>query len=307
MKKIPIIIDCDPGVDDVLAIMLAHTKEELEIKAITTVSGNVTLNYTTHNARLAAGLIGLQVPIAAGADQPIVKKRVTASKVHGEDGFGGYASLFPQEQLAPLSTLSARELLYKTLMESEEPITIVAIGPLTNIAILLLAHPEVKEKIAHICFMGGGMTVGNVTPTAEFNFYVDPEAAQIVFNSGIKLTMIGLDVTTQADIRKEDILRFEKIEGEIAQIGTKILDSYASVDAALHDPVAILALTNPELLQGEDLFVQVETNEGSTRALTYADRRHGRHPQENCHVIWKIDRAKFLDEMEQALRYYATY
>lgn len=305
MKRIPIIIDCDPGVDDVLAIMLAHSKEMLDIKAITTVSGNVTLNYTTHNARLISKLIGLDVPIAAGADRPIVKQRVTASQVHGNDGLGGFAYLFGEEDLAELSDLYAVELLYQTIKNSDEPMTILALGPLTNVAILLLAYPDIKEKIAHICFMGGGMELGNKTPTAEFNFYVDPEAAQIVFQSGIKLTMIGLDVTTKADIHQPDISRFEQIGGKLPELGTKILASYASEDSALHDPVAVLALTNPEILRGEDLFVQVETNEGSTRAMTYADRRPNRHPEPNCHVIWDIDRAKFLDHMEDCFRFYS--
>lgn len=147
MKKIPVIIDCDPGVDDALALMMAFAKKELDIKAITSVSGNVGIEYTTHNARLVAGILGMDVPVAMGAAKPIIAPKRFADKTHGSDGFGGASSLFDENHLAPLSDKNAVELIADVLRNSEEKVTIIAIGPLTNIAVFLMAHPELKDKI----------------------------------------------------------------------------------------------------------------------------------------------------------------
>lgn len=305
MKKIPLIIDCDPGVDDVLAIVLANTKDCFDLRAITSVSGNVGINDTTKNLQIMKTLLGLQCPIARGEARPLVKDLLPshAGKTHGNDGFGGYRHLIDHVKPADLDDLSAVKLIAKVLQESAEKVVIAAIGPLTNIAILVKAYPELLAKIERFSIMGGGLNYGNITPTAEFNFYADPEAAQIVMNSGVPITLAALDLTIQADIRPEDINRFEKIDNEVADISTKILAVYASNDAALHDPVSILILSNPEIFESKELHIQVETNEGKTRAMSYADQR-GRGALPNCTFITKVNRELFIDEIEKALAYY---
>lgn len=304
MSKISLIIDCDPGVDDALAIIMANTKACLDIKAITSVAGNVGIEYTTHNLQLLASLLDLKCPIAKGEEGPLVKQQVTASNTHGKDGFGGYAHLLGNIALRELSDLSAVELMAKILSESEEKITIAAVGPLTNIAVLIKAYPKLIHKIERLSIMGGGLHYGNITATAEFNFYVDPEAAQIVFRSGIPITLASLDVTLQAGIYSKDINYFKQIHNEIAVLASKILESYASKDAALHDPVAILALCHPEMFESEDLLLQVETNEGATRGMSYADCRERSAHLTNCKFLTKIKRDEFIEEIAEALRYY---
>lgn len=304
MKKIPLIIDCDPGVDDAIAILVAKSKEIFDIKAITSVAGNVELEYTTHNLQMLASLLDIHCPIAKGESRPLVKKQVTAGVTHGSDGFGGHAHLLKDLQLRELHHLSAVQLIAQVLRESEEPVVIAAVGPLTNIAILLKAYPELHSKIEKLSIMGGGLKYGNTTPTAEFNFYVDPEAAQVVFNSGIPIVLAALDATMQANILPEDIKIFETIDNKVATIGTKILSSYASKDSALHDPVSILVLSNPEIFETEELYIQIETNEGLTRAMSFADQR-GRnlHPN-NTTFITKVDRQKFVQEIKKTFEYY---
>ncbi len=304
MNRIPIVIDCDPGVDDALAIILANAKECFEIKAITSVAGNVELVYTTKNLQILASLLDLKCPIAAGADRPLVKLPVTASKTHGSDGFGGHAHLLAHLPLRELSELSAVKLLAKVLAESAEPITVVAVGPLTNIAILIKAYPELLPKIKQFSIMGGGIKYGNITPTAEFNFYVDPEAAQIVFSSGIPIILAGLDATLQAHILPEDIKLFEQIDNPVAEIATKILAAYAGHDSALHDPVSLLALSNPEIFEFKALYLQVETNEGATRAMSFADNRSWKTNAKNVSFISKVNRPAFIEQIKQALQFY---
>lgn len=304
MKKIPLIIDCDPGVDDALAIMLAQSKSCFDLKAITSVAGNVTVNYTTHNLQLLKTLLNIQCPIAQGEKQPLVKQQVTASKTHGSDGFGGYAHLLADIKLAPLSELTAVQLIAKTLMESAEKVVIVAIGPLTNIAILVKAYPHLLNKIECFSIMGGGLRYGNVTATAEFNFYVDPEAAQIVFNSGVPIILAPLDVTLQTAFGATDIERMSIIDNEVAQIATKILSAYAANDAALHDPVSVLAISNPELFTSETMYLQIETNEGATRAMSYADNREKNKKVHNCTVLTSVNKVKFADEIAASLQFY---
>lgn len=297
MDRIPVIIDCDPGVDDALALILASQKKELEILAITTVAGNVELEYTTHNARLLKSFLNLTCPVSQGASQPLVKAQVTAALTHGRDGFGGQAQRFAPYGLAELDELSAFQRIVSILEADERPVTIIALGPLTNIATLFLARPELKCQVKQISLMGGAISTGNVTPRAEFNFYVDPEAAQIVMNSGVPILMAGLDVTQQAYITDEDLRRFQSLGGARAALVTEILAAYQREDTAMHDPVAILALTNPEILQGEDCYVQVDTTDGPARGQSYRDIRLGQRQPNNCHVFFQLNREAFLNEI----------
>ena len=194
-KKIPVILDGDPGHDDAIAWVLARASRELGILAVTSCCGNQTIEKTTYNALRVCTLIGLHAPVGKGCPHPLLNDVMNAPSVHGESGLDGPALPEPAFEA---SALSAPELMAKVLRESPEPVTIVATGPQTNVAALLLAHPELKCKIARISLMGGGIATGNWTPAAEFNILVDPEAARIVFTSGVPITMAGLDVTEKA-------------------------------------------------------------------------------------------------------------
>ncbi|EPD0010926.1 nucleoside hydrolase, partial [Escherichia coli] len=199
---LPILLDCDPGHDDAIAIVLALASPELDVKAITSSAGNQTPEKTLRNVlRMLTLLNRTDIPVAGGAVKPLMRELIIADNVHGESGLDGPA--LPEPTFAP-QNCTAVELMAKTLRESAEPVTIVSTGPQTNVALLLNSHPELHSKIARIVIMGGAMGLGNWTPAAEFNIYVDPEAAEIVFQSGIPVVMAGLDVTHKAQIHVED-------------------------------------------------------------------------------------------------------
>lgn len=299
-KRIPVIIDCDPGVDDALALMLANSKKELDIKAITTVAGNVGIEYTTKNARLVAGLLGMDTEIARGAEKALLVPQLVASKTHGEDGFGGIAKLFTDEDLAPLSNKNAVDTIADILRNSEEKVTIIAVGPLTNIATVFSIYPELKDKVEVLSIMGGSTTKGNTTAKAEFNFRVDPHAAHIVMNLGIPIILAGLNVTLSAYVTDEDVERMRSIDTRVSNVATEILTAYKSEDPALHDPVSILAITNPELMEMEDMYVNVEPGGLFSEGMSFTDERPHRKPPNNCKVITGIDREKFVDELLKA-------
>lgn len=297
-KKIPVIIDCDPGVDDALALMLANAKEELDIKAITTVAGNVGIEYTTKNARLVAGLLEMDTVIARGAGSALLVPQIVASNTHGEDGFGGVGELFNENDLAELSEKNAVETIAETLRESEEKVTIIAVGPLTNIATVFLIYPELKEKVEVLSIMGGSTTVGNRTAKGEFNFLVDPHAAHIVMNLGIPIILAGLNVTLKdAYVVDEDVEKMRAINTRVSNVATEILIAYKNEDPAIHDPVSILAITNPEIMVMEDMYVNVEPSGLFSGGMSFTDERPHRKPPNNCKVIVSIDREKFIDEL----------
>ncbi|HBL8930507.1 TPA: nucleoside hydrolase, partial [Enterobacter hormaechei] len=189
----PIILDCDPGHDDAIALVLALASPELDVKAITSSAGNQTPDKTLRNVlRMLTLLKRTDIPVAGGAVKPLMRELIIADNVHGESGLDGPA--LPEPDFAP-QNCTAVELMAKVLRESAEPVTLVATGPQTNVALLLNSHPELHSNIARIVIMGGAMGLGNWTPAAEFNIFVDPEAAEIVFQSGLPIVMAGLDVT----------------------------------------------------------------------------------------------------------------
>ncbi len=216
-----IIIDTDPGVDDAMAIFLALRSPELKVEAITAVSGNVPLEMTLPNALRLVEIAGrTDVPVAGGASVPLVRRLITAKYVHGNNGLGGVE--FPAAKLKPVSE-TAVQLISRLVRGNPGQITIVAVGPLTNIATLLRADPEIARMIPQIVIMGGSLSGGNITPAAEFNLYVDPEAARIVFDSGIPLTMVGLDVTEKVLLREEHIRALEGSQEAVSQAAGKIM------------------------------------------------------------------------------------
>lgn len=269
-------------------------------------SGNAGLEKTTRNMLRIMTLLGVRdVPLAQGASRPLIGEAFTAQSIHGQSGLDGPALPEPEVEL---SALGGVELMAKLLRESSEDVTLVPTGPLTDIAALLLAHPEVKPRIAGISLMGGGMLTGNWTPAAEFNILVDPEAARIVFESGIPITMAGLDVTEKAYLTPEDFERIRSIGGRTAGIVAEWLEffyrfhrEFGYPGAPVHDPVAVVALVRPEILQTRDLYVQVETSGEYCRGATIGDFYGKAKQPPNARVVMNIDRRAYVDMIVDAV------
>lgn len=300
----PVILDGDPGHDDAIAWMLAKASPLLEIRAVTSVGGNQTIEKTTYNAMRICTLFGIDAPIAAGRATPLVGEPMNAPSVHGQSGLDGPVLPEPAMQLCGLD---AAELMEKVLRESDEPVTIVSTGPQTNVAALLLAHPELKPKIREISLMGGGITHGNWTPAAEFNILVDPEAADVVFRSGVPVRMSGLDVTEKALIFPEDFEAIRAVGNPVAGIVAQWLEFFYRFHrdigysgAPLHDPVAVVSLIRPDLLESVPMCVEIETRGEYCRGMTVG---HTRKPA-NTIVNVGIDRAGFAALLVEAVRAY---
>ncbi|MFQ2193644.1 pyrimidine-specific ribonucleoside hydrolase RihA [Aeromonas jandaei] len=306
---LPVILDCDPGHDDAIALILALASPELKVLAVTTSAGNQTPDKTLNNALRILTLLGRDdIPVAAGAPKPLARELIIADNVHGESGLDG--PKLPDPAFAP-QAMTGIELMARCLRESPKPVTLVPTGPLTNIALLLAAHPELKGKIARIVLMGGAAGAGNWTPAAEFNIYVDPEAADMVFKSGIPITMCGLDVTHEAQVMDEDIERVRAITNPVAQCVAGLLDffmiyhrdpKWGFAGAPLHDPCTIAWLLNPALFHGVECRVDIETRGEHTVGMTVVDRYGLTGKPANALVLLGLDRAGFIDLLVERLR-----
>ena len=309
---LPVIIDCDPGHDDAIALVLALASPELDVKAVTSSAGNQTPDKTLRNVlRMLTLLKRPDIPVAGGALKPLMRELIIADNVHGESGLDGPA--LPEPGFAAQSC-TAVELMANILRDSVEPVTIVATGPQTNVALLLNSHPELHAKIERIVIMGGAMVLGNWQPAVEFNIYVDPEAAEIVFQSGLPVVMAGLDVTHKAQIHVEDIERFRRIGNPISTIVAELLDFFLEyhkdekwgfVGAPLHDPCTIAWLLKPEMFTTVERWVGVETQGKYTQGMTVVDFYNltGRKP--NATVMLDVDRQAFVDLLAERLAFYA--
>ncbi|MFQ2329091.1 pyrimidine-specific ribonucleoside hydrolase RihA [Aeromonas dhakensis] len=306
---LPVILDCDPGHDDAIALILALASPELKVLAVTTSAGNQTPDKTLNNALRILTLLGRDdIPVAAGAPKPLARELIIADNVHGESGLDG--PKLPDPAFAPVA-MTALELMASCLRESPEPVTLVPTGPLTNIALLLAAHPELKQKIARIVLMGGAAGAGNWTPAAEFNIYVDPEAADMVFKSGLPITMCGLDVTHEAQVMDEDIARVRAITNPVAQCVAGLLDffmiyhrdpKWGFAGAPLHDPCTIAWLLAPALFHGVECRVDIEIGGTHTSGMTVVDRYGLTGKPANALVLLGLDRAGFIDLLVTRLR-----
>jgi inosine-uridine nucleoside N-ribohydrolase len=294
---LPIVMDCDPGHDDAMAILLALASPEVELRAITTVAGNQTLDKTTHNALVVLEIAGrTDVPVAAGADGPLARGLRTDPGVHGESGLDG--PLLPQPSAAPVGVHAA-----DFLAEMIEPgVVLVPTGPLTNVALLLERHPDVAERLEGIVWMGGSIGVGNVTPAAEFNAFVDPEAAAAVFASGIPLTMIGLDVTHRALFTPEhadrlrDTGRAGRFVAELSDFFLRFHErSYGFGGSPIHDAMAVAHVIDPTLVETRLVNVEVETASRFCDGRTVADLRATTGGRPNASVGVDVDAFRFLD------------
>lgn len=307
-ERIPVIMDGDPGHDDAIAWMLAGSSDKLDIRAVTSVCGNQTIDKTTYNALRICTLLGLKCPVGKGRPTPMVAPPMVAANIHGESGLDG--PKLPEPAM-DVDSLGAVELMAKTIRESDEKVQIVATGPQTNVATLLVSYPELKEKIRGISLMGGGVESGNWTPAAEFNILVDPEAADIVFKSGLPIYMAGLDVTEKALIFPEDFERIRSIGNEVSRVVAEWLEffyifhkSIGYAGAPVHDPVAIVALIAPEILEIMDMHIDIETRGQYCRGMTVGNVKSYHNSNPNAKVILGIDRDKYADLLYEACKYY---
>ncbi len=253
-----VIIDTDPGVDDAFALLLAMRSPELKVLAITAVAGNVPLSLTLPNALRLVEIAGrTDITVAAGASSPLIRKLVDAAYAHGNNGLAGVE--FPLPQLKPVKA-PASELICLLVRENSGDVDIVAIGPLTNLALALRQDPQIAPMVRSIVLMGGSLSGGNVTPAAEFNFYVDPEAASIVFDSGIPIRMVGLDVTRKVQLTNQHVEALQAGSGKVSQVAARIADAIMKMARSqnwkggpnLHDPLAVSTLITPETVTFED-------------------------------------------------------
>jgi inosine-uridine nucleoside N-ribohydrolase len=295
----PIIIDCDPGHDDAIALMLAAASPEVDLLGVTTVAGNQTVEKTTANALRVLDLVGRSdVPVAMGAGHPLVRKRSVAAHVHGESGLDGPE--LPEPSRGPADE-TAVGFLARWIREVEGKVTLVPVGPLTNIALLLALEPDARPE--RIVLMGGAIGEGNRTPAAEFNIWADPEAARRVFESGIDVTMMGLDVTHRALVTEADADTIRAV-GNVGRVAAELLDFYRVWHRAsypdlagspLHDPVAVAHVIAPGLVTTRPAYIEVDCGWEQGRGRTNVDWR-GRldgHPP-NATVGLDIDRDAFV-------------
>ena len=296
-----IFIDCDPGHDDAIALLLALASPELELVGVTTVAGNQTLEKTTANAIRVLEFVGRgDVRVAMGADRPLVREPFVAAYVHGETGLDGPA--LPPPRRAPVDQHAIDFLAEELLVAGEERVTLVPTGPLTNIALLLAKYPEAAAGVERIVLMGGSIAEGNVTPAAEFNIWADPEAAARVFASGLDVTMIGLDVTHKALMRRDHAERLRAAGGTGTMVA-ELFDFFSEFHrrvygfdgSPIHDAVAVAHIARPGLVETLDRHVAVDCESQLCRGRTVVDlwRRTGNEP--NAHVAVGIDADAFLE------------
>ncbi len=306
-----VILDCDPGHDDAIAILLAAASPALELEAITTVAGNQTLDKVTLNARRVCSVAGItEVPIAAGADRPLERAPIVAGEIHGTSGLDGVDW---DEPTVGVDSRAAVDLIVeRALADDPRPLTIVAVGPLTNVATALRDHPEIRPRIERISVMGGAIGLGNWSPSAEFNIIVDPEAAEIVLESGVPVTLVPLEVTHQALATDPVLERIAALGTPVSRMADALLrffaDTYRDVFSfaapAVHDPCAMAAIIDPAIVNTRRTNVAIETRSELTLGRTVVDvyGTTGRPPNADVGMDLRVDR--FWDLVIEAL---ATY
>lgn len=294
MKARPIIFDTDPGIDDAAAIVIAVRNPQLDVKLISTVGANVEVEKTTANALHLVEFLDADIPVARGCGEPLLRKLEPCPEIHGVTGMDGYE--FPPVTRKPADK-HAVEAMRETIMSSEEKITLVVIGTHTNIAILLRMYPEVKEHIAEIVTMGGGLAGGNTNSSAEFNIYNDPHAAAIVFSSGIPITMLGLNVTSHALVRRKEAEAIRK-SGRVGDMIFSLFSHYrgGTLDEGLrvHDAAAVAYLLKPQLFKTEMMSIEIAT-EGVASGTTVSDFRAVQRGEKtpNVKVVTEVDTEGF--------------
>ncbi|MEG0134673.1 MAG: nucleoside hydrolase [Cetobacterium sp.] len=313
MYKTPIIFDCDPGHDDAIALIMALSSDKLDIKAITTTAGNQTQEKILRNTINILGFLNKNdsgIMIGKGLDKPLIKDLIIADNVHGESGLDG--PVLPENKTHNFIINSSLNVMKNILENSKEKITIVATGPLTNVAVFLTVYPELKNKIEKISLMGGACFGGNITSNSEFNIFVDPEAAKIVFDSGVPIVMSGLDVTLKAQVYEKEIIEFKNY-GRVGTFVSELLEFFhktttphflAKEDeeegAHLHDPCAVAYLLDESIFTGKQLYVTVDKNDGYSNGQTVVDYGSNIDKNKNAYVLFDLKREALIEMIKDA-------
>jgi inosine-uridine nucleoside N-ribohydrolase len=293
-----IILDTDPGIDDALAFFLALASPEIEIAAVTTVSGNVGVDLTTRNALTLLSLAQrADIPVARGSSLPLVRLPVDAAYFHGQNGLGDVE--LPSPTLRPVS-LHAVDLIIDTIMQAPGSITLVPIGPLTNIALALRREPRIAQQVREVVIMGGALRVpGNTTPAAEFNIYADPHAAHIVLHAGWPVRLVGLDVTEQARLRRDQLDTLTRGGGAVKSFIKQMLaysfDTHGETGFAMHDPLCLASVFQPDLITWQPTYVDVELSGTLTQGETVAYFKDNAPAAPNVQAAVAVDAARFID------------
>jgi pyrimidine-specific ribonucleoside hydrolase len=306
----PVVLDCDPGHDDAIALALAAAAPAIELRAVTTVAGNQTLEKTTYNAlRVLTVLDRSEVPVAPGLAEPLLREPIAAGEVHGETGLDG-ADL--PEPAAEASDEHAVDAIARIAREATEPVTLVAVGPLSNVAVAIRRYPDLVDALERIVVMGGSLGTGNVTPAAEFNVHVDPEAAAIVFDAAVPVTMVGLNVTQAARLPADRFDELRAIGNDVATMVADLLDFYHEFhrerygweSVPLHDALAVAHVARPGTLETEPMAVDVETTGEHTLGATVCDRWGVTDRTPNADVALDVDTDAFLDRLVDGIASY---
>ncbi|MCI9307357.1 MAG: ribonucleoside hydrolase [Lachnospiraceae bacterium] len=305
-KKVKVILDCDVGHDDAIALMLGAAHPQIDLLGICAVAGNQVLEKTLPNTLNVVQHLELMIPVYAGMDRPMVRKQMVAGEIHGETGLDGPV-------FGPLKLKEEKEhavnFIIRTLMEAEEKITLVPVGPLSNIGMALRLEPKITEKIERIVLMGGAYGLGNYTPAAEFNVLADPEAAHVVFSSGVPLVMMGLDLTNQALADISIIERMEalgnkagKLFGDMMRFTFETQRMFGLTAGPVHDVTAMAYVVEKDIFETKPAYVEVCLDKGSCYGRTVCDffRTNGREP--NVLVGMGLNLARFWDLVEENLR-----
>ncbi|MGF7057844.1 nucleoside hydrolase [Brassicibacter mesophilus] len=304
--KIPVVIDTDPGMDDAIALFLAFSSDKLDVRALTTVAGNIPLDKTSRNTLDLVEYAGKKIKVSKGASKPLLKSLETAEWVHGETGLG---DLVLPKSSAELYEKKAWDTIYEEAQACNGKLQLITLGPLTNIAITLINYPEIKDKIERITLMGGSCCLGNTTPSAEFNIYVDAEAADIVFKSGIPLTMVGLDATHKAVVHENEIEEITSIDSRISGAVKELLVSNLEFrrksaglnEAIIHDALAVGAVIDPTIIEKKDYYVAIETEGKLTYGKTVVDLNRVTKNKPNAEVALGVDRERFVKMLKNMI------
>ena len=303
-----IILDCDPGHDDAVAILLAGANPNINLLGISVVAGNQTIEKTARNALNVATYLGLNVPVAIGSEFPIVRERVICAAIHGESGLDGFD--FPKYE-QEFDKRHGVQLIIDSVLNNED-VTIVATGPLTNVALALKMEPKIIQRIKEIVIMGGSVDNGNTSPAAEFNIMCDPEAAHIVFSSGVKVKMVGLNVTRKVLVTEKVIKRMEKINNKASDMFVKLMkvfnknqhDTFGVEAGPLHDPATIASIIDDELIDYKLMNVTIDISHGPSYGRTNCDVFDYLHAPKNAYVAMDIDVDRYWNIIEEGIKAY---
>ena len=303
-----IILDCDPGHDDAIAILLAGLKDKFNLLGISVVAGNQTIEKTARNALNVATYLGIDVPVAIGCEFPMVRERVICAAIHGESGLDGFE--FPKYK-KEFDKRHGAQLIIDSIMNNDD-VTVVATGPLTNVAMAMRLEPKIIHRIKEVVLMGGSVDNGNTSPAAEFNIMCDPEAAHIVFTSGVIVKMIGLNVTRKVLVTEEVISRMEKIHNKASDLFVKLMKVFNANQSKtfgvkagpLHDPATVASLIDELLIKYQQMNVVIDISHGPSYGRTNCDVFDYLHAPHNAYVAMDIDVNKYWDIIEEGIKSY---